>query len=165
MEKEVIRVWFCNRRQKEKRINPCSAAPMLPSPGKPASYSPHLVPEPWGAQSSAASLPRSRHLCEAQPAWLPTVPRAEAGSGPWGEPSHPGTPSFQGTVVLGGGYKHPHIPTLPDSYPRTLSHRDRDQVGDAGTSPHRFTTTRTQAGALQPWVCTQTRLGLPDHRS
>ena len=34
MEKEVIRVWFCNRRQKEKRINPCSAAPMLPSPGK-----------------------------------------------------------------------------------------------------------------------------------
>lgn len=22
MEKEVIRVWFCNRRQKEKRINP-----------------------------------------------------------------------------------------------------------------------------------------------
>ncbi|XP_014118289.1 PREDICTED: POU domain, class 2, transcription factor 2 [Pseudopodoces humilis] len=23
MEKEVIRVWFCNRRQKEKRINPC----------------------------------------------------------------------------------------------------------------------------------------------
>ena len=33
MEKEVIRVWFCNRRQKEKRINPCSAAPMLPSPG------------------------------------------------------------------------------------------------------------------------------------
>lgn len=48
MEKEVIRVWFCNRRQKEKRINPCSAAPMLPSPGKPTSYSPHLVPRAWG---------------------------------------------------------------------------------------------------------------------
>ncbi|XP_066065452.1 POU domain, class 2, transcription factor 2-like, partial [Chamaea fasciata] len=26
MEKEVIRVWFCNRRQKEKRINPCGVA-------------------------------------------------------------------------------------------------------------------------------------------
>ena len=25
MEKEVIRVWFCNRRQKEKRINPPSS--------------------------------------------------------------------------------------------------------------------------------------------
>ncbi|XP_051692460.1 POU domain, class 2, transcription factor 2 isoform X10 [Oryctolagus cuniculus] len=49
MEKEVIRVWFCNRRQKEKRINPCSAAPMLPSPGKPASYSPHLVTPQGGA--------------------------------------------------------------------------------------------------------------------
>ncbi|XP_074170361.1 POU domain, class 2, transcription factor 2 isoform X12 [Rhinolophus sinicus] len=56
MEKEVIRVWFCNRRQKEKRINPCSAAPMLPSPGKPASYSPHLVTP----QGGAGTLPMSQ---------------------------------------------------------------------------------------------------------
>ncbi|XP_028598142.2 POU domain, class 2, transcription factor 2 isoform X3 [Podarcis muralis] len=42
MEKEVIRVWFCNRRQKEKRINPCSSAPMLPAQGKPPGYSPHM---------------------------------------------------------------------------------------------------------------------------
>ncbi|XP_051063459.1 POU domain, class 2, transcription factor 2 isoform X12 [Phodopus roborovskii] len=55
MEKEVIRVWFCNRRQKEKRINPCSAAPMLPSPGKP-SYSPHLVTP----QGGAGTLPLSQ---------------------------------------------------------------------------------------------------------
>ncbi|NP_001404063.1 POU domain, class 2, transcription factor 2 isoform 6 [Mus musculus] len=56
MEKEVIRVWFCNRRQKEKRINPCSAAPMLPSPGKPTSYSPHLVTP----QGGAGTLPLSQ---------------------------------------------------------------------------------------------------------
>ncbi|KAM9226138.1 POU domain, class 2, transcription factor 2 isoform 3-T3 [Dugong dugon] len=56
MEKEVIRVWFCNRRQKEKRINPCSAAPMLPSPGKPAGYSPHLVTP----QGGAGTLPLSQ---------------------------------------------------------------------------------------------------------
>ncbi|XP_044579645.1 POU domain, class 2, transcription factor 1-like [Cotesia glomerata] len=34
MEKEVVRVWFCNRRQKEKRINPPTAAmgsPTMPS--------------------------------------------------------------------------------------------------------------------------------------
>lgn len=50
MEKEVIRVWFCNRRQKEKRINPSSATPPLPSqpPTAPPShkqpcYSPHMV--------------------------------------------------------------------------------------------------------------------------
>ncbi|TRY96213.1 hypothetical protein DNTS_016456 [Danionella cerebrum] len=48
MEKEVIRVWFCNRRQKEKRINPSSATPPLPS-HPPASthktpcYSPHMM--------------------------------------------------------------------------------------------------------------------------
>merc|ERR1712223_2121362 len=27
MEKEVVRVWFCNRRQKEKRINPACLSP------------------------------------------------------------------------------------------------------------------------------------------
>ncbi|XP_069551686.1 POU domain, class 2, transcription factor 2 isoform X5 [Brachyistius frenatus] len=50
MEKEVIRVWFCNRRQKEKRINPSSATPPLPSqpPNAPAThkppcYSPHMM--------------------------------------------------------------------------------------------------------------------------
>ncbi|XP_064154388.1 POU class 2 homeobox 2a isoform X4 [Anguilla rostrata] len=48
MEKEVIRVWFCNRRQKEKRINPASATPPLPSQPPPAThkppcYSPHMM--------------------------------------------------------------------------------------------------------------------------
>ena len=44
MEKEVVRVWFCNRRQKEKRINPPtgagssgSSAGASPSPGSPLS--------------------------------------------------------------------------------------------------------------------------------
>uniref|UniRef100_A0A8C4DEH1 POU domain protein n=1 Tax=Dicentrarchus labrax TaxID=13489 RepID=A0A8C4DEH1_DICLA len=50
MEKEVIRVWFCNRRQKEKRINPSSATPPLPSQAptaqpthKQSCYSPHMM--------------------------------------------------------------------------------------------------------------------------
>ncbi|KAM4538842.1 uncharacterized protein pou2f2a isoform 2-T2 [Odontesthes bonariensis] len=50
MEKEVIRVWFCNRRQKEKRINPSSSTtPPLPSQTSPAvphkapCYSPHMI--------------------------------------------------------------------------------------------------------------------------
>lgn len=34
MEKEVIRVWFCNRRQKEKRINPPSSGGTTSSPMK-----------------------------------------------------------------------------------------------------------------------------------
>ncbi|XP_035497324.1 POU domain, class 2, transcription factor 2 isoform X3 [Scophthalmus maximus] len=53
MEKEVIRVWFCNRRQKEKRINPSSATPPLPSQPptappthKPPCYSPHMFQNP-----------------------------------------------------------------------------------------------------------------------
>ncbi|XP_077192847.1 POU domain, class 2, transcription factor 2 isoform X4 [Paroedura picta] len=55
MEKEVIRVWFCNRRQKEKRINPCSTAPMLPAQGKPPGYSPHMVTSP----GTGTSLPQA----------------------------------------------------------------------------------------------------------
>ncbi|XP_047462017.1 POU domain, class 2, transcription factor 2 [Mugil cephalus] len=50
MEKEVIRVWFCNRRQKEKRINPSSSTtPPLPSQTSPVMthkapcYSPHMI--------------------------------------------------------------------------------------------------------------------------
>lgn len=38
MEKEVVRVWFCNRRQKEKRIN-CPVATPIKSP----MYSSRLV--------------------------------------------------------------------------------------------------------------------------
>ncbi|XP_072409473.1 POU domain, class 2, transcription factor 2-like [Chiloscyllium punctatum] len=47
MEKEVIRVWFCNRRQKEKRINPASnigASATTQSHSKPTMYTSHLVP-------------------------------------------------------------------------------------------------------------------------
>ncbi|XP_051526621.1 POU domain, class 2, transcription factor 2-like [Myxocyprinus asiaticus] len=56
MEKEVIRVWFCNRRQKEKRINPSSATPPLPTQApvqmhKPPCYSPHMMSSQGMAQA------------------------------------------------------------------------------------------------------------------
>ncbi|XP_059733542.1 POU domain, class 2, transcription factor 2 isoform X16 [Bos taurus] len=81
MEKEVIRVWFCNRRQKEKRINPCSAAPMLPSPGKPASYSPHLVTPQGGAgtlplSQASSSLSTTAQIPALKAATRPSVCRA-----------------------------------------------------------------------------------------
>ncbi|XP_060679385.1 POU domain, class 2, transcription factor 2-like, partial [Hemiscyllium ocellatum] len=46
MEKEVIRVWFCNRRQKEKRINPASNIGTSTNPqahSKASIYTSHLV--------------------------------------------------------------------------------------------------------------------------
>ncbi|XP_025906095.1 POU domain, class 2, transcription factor 2-like, partial [Nothoprocta perdicaria] len=50
MEKEVIRVWFCNRRQKEKRINPCGGGGAAPA--KAPAYGAHAVgpaaPRPSG---------------------------------------------------------------------------------------------------------------------
>ncbi|XP_039535533.1 POU domain, class 2, transcription factor 2 isoform X3 [Pimephales promelas] len=60
MEKEVIRVWFCNRRQKEKRINPSSATPPLPSQPQPTShkppcYSPHMMSS-QGLSQTVSSL-------------------------------------------------------------------------------------------------------------
>uniref|UniRef100_A0A3B1JDH2 POU domain protein n=1 Tax=Astyanax mexicanus TaxID=7994 RepID=A0A3B1JDH2_ASTMX len=54
MEKEVIRVWFCNRRQKEKRINPSSATPPLPSQPPPATHKPPCYsPQMMSAQGLA----------------------------------------------------------------------------------------------------------------
>ncbi|OQV25738.1 POU domain, class 2, transcription factor 1 [Hypsibius exemplaris] len=59
MEKEVVRVWFCNRRQKEKRINPHSTLAMGFSPENSAalrsmsrSPSPTLRMDESGAQQS-----------------------------------------------------------------------------------------------------------------
>ena len=63
MEKEVVRVWFCNRRQKEKRMNPNSASPgsspihpgaMYSTPTPPSS----LTPTP---PLSLTPLPTSLH--------------------------------------------------------------------------------------------------------
>lgn len=70
MEKEVIRVWFCNRRQKEKRINPSSATPPLPNQAptappahKPPCYSPHMVRIAERITAVAASFPNGfEHL-------------------------------------------------------------------------------------------------------
>ncbi|CAL8247447.1 unnamed protein product [Lota lota] len=63
MEKEVIRVWFCNRRQKEKRINPSSATP---PPAQPAPHSPShaqdpLLQPPHGRTGSYPGSPK--HAC------------------------------------------------------------------------------------------------------
>ncbi|XP_037739043.2 POU domain, class 2, transcription factor 2 isoform X4 [Chelonia mydas] len=86
MEKEVIRVWFCNRRQKEKRINPCSSTPMLPAQGKPPGYGPHMVtsPGPGGSlppsQASSSLSTTVTTLSSAVSSLTPS--RTGAGGGP-----------------------------------------------------------------------------------
>lgn len=51
MEKEVVRVWFCNRRQKEKRINPPGTGPGSPPP----SHTPHLTHLPTPGQLNTST--------------------------------------------------------------------------------------------------------------
>ena len=58
MEKEVIRVWFCNRRQKEKRINP------------PSSLSQIQVINQFTVNSNAASLASSNLAGDPKPVAL-----------------------------------------------------------------------------------------------
>ncbi|XP_019397244.1 PREDICTED: POU domain, class 2, transcription factor 2 [Crocodylus porosus] len=105
MEKEVIRVWFCNRRQKEKRINPCSSSPMLPAQGKPPpTYSPHMVTSPGPGVSlplSQASSSLSTTVTTLSAALPPGRPGAGGGapalSPPPPPPSNSTTPSPQGS--------------------------------------------------------------------
>ena len=71
MEREVVRVWFCNRRQKEKRLNPSSAnyddSPSSCSSPRPTTLSPPLSTSltspppfsPYSGQSPPRSSPVS----------------------------------------------------------------------------------------------------------
>ena len=60
MEREVVRVWFCNRRQKEKRLNPSTAnfedSPSSCSSPRPTTVSPQ---SPYSGQSPTHSSPVS----------------------------------------------------------------------------------------------------------
>ncbi|XP_059096117.1 POU domain, class 2, transcription factor 1-like isoform X2 [Tigriopus californicus] len=58
MEKEVVRVWFCNRRQKEKRINPPGSGSGPPSPASPPPFGSSPAPMNGGG-SFFATPPRS----------------------------------------------------------------------------------------------------------
>ncbi|XP_054619858.1 POU domain, class 2, transcription factor 2 isoform X2 [Dunckerocampus dactyliophorus] len=88
MEKEVIRVWFCNRRQKEKRINPSSSStPPLPGQTSPAvthkapCYSPHMMSSPGASQgSSSLSTPAATLSPTASCPMTPVSSAAAAGS-------------------------------------------------------------------------------------
>uniref|UniRef100_U3J4J9 POU domain protein n=1 Tax=Anas platyrhynchos platyrhynchos TaxID=8840 RepID=U3J4J9_ANAPP len=58
LEKEVVRVWFCNRRQKEKRM---TAAAALPPPPRARARAPPQQPgAPLGAPGARTSPPRPR---------------------------------------------------------------------------------------------------------
>ncbi|KAJ8276625.1 hypothetical protein COCON_G00083770 [Conger conger] len=99
MEKEVVRVWFCNRRQKEKRIYCPIPAPSL----KPSSYNSRLVPSSRsfsplaGMGVSSSSSPNS----------------PSRGSSPGSLSSGPGTLTSQGVA--------PCLNT-PGSWYRTWNH-------------------------------------------
>lgn len=155
MEKEVIRVWFCNRRQKEKRINPCSAAPMLPSPGKPASYSPHLVPRAPRGEEGVSKL------------WHTLTPWLA----PCVKHNLPGCPQCsqngwrQGEPPLGTGCHTAHTALLeiqaPPAHAGMATHTTVPRCSHTGTTQgrdppsRRLTTTQTLAGAsVQPCLCT-----------
>ncbi|KAJ8287750.1 hypothetical protein COCON_G00004090, partial [Conger conger] len=81
MEKEVIRVWFCNRRQKEKRINPASATPLAQSApacdAQTPCYSPHMMSSQGLSQavtSLSTTVTTMSSVCPSGPATLSSAP-------------------------------------------------------------------------------------------
>ncbi len=87
MEKEVVRVWFCNRRQKEKRMNPNS------------SLSPANSPTP--------SLYASNSLTPTPPSAIPPPPSHHAAFGYSPPPRPPSSSGGGGGGSSGGGVSPP----------------------------------------------------------
>ncbi|XP_053908550.1 POU domain, class 2, transcription factor 2 [Cuculus canorus] len=106
MEKEVIRVWFCNRRQKEKRINPCGA-PGLSPPGKTPAYGPQVGSPGVALAPPPACAPLSTTVTTLSPGGgsLPP-PRALWGGRGGAPPRHAAPPH------------HQHHPDPPERPPR-----------------------------------------------
>ncbi|XP_028327174.1 POU domain, class 2, transcription factor 2 isoform X1 [Gouania willdenowi] len=126
MEKEVIRVWFCNRRQKEKRINPSSATPPLPSqpPTAPAQhkqpcYSPHMMSSQLSQAVTSLNsttvttmpsiCPLTSSLTSTHPSLCSTHPSLSSAPSPATPPppprstASPATPSSHSTVNFNAG--------------------------------------------------------------
>ncbi|XP_030398666.1 POU domain, class 2, transcription factor 2 [Gopherus evgoodei] len=136
MEKEVIRVWFCNRRQKEKRINPCSSTPMLPAQGKPPGYGPHMVTSP--GPGPGVSLP----LSQASSSLSTTVTTLSSAVGSL-------TPSRTG---MGGGpptinSATPPPPNSANPSPQSSSH---SAIGLSGLNPSTGSTVLGVNAGLNP---------------
>ncbi|XP_034409697.1 POU domain, class 2, transcription factor 2 isoform X1 [Cyclopterus lumpus] len=115
MEKEVIRVWFCNRRQKEKRINPSSATPPLPSQPptappahKPPCYSPHMMSSQLSqaVTSLSTTVTTMSPVCHQTSSLTSTHPSLSSASSPVTPPprstASPATPSHS-TLNLNTG--------------------------------------------------------------
>jgi POU domain transcription factor, class 2 len=71
MEKEVVRVWFCNRRQKEKRVtplpgqeSPSGSVGEMSGDGTPGSSSSRLGPLTIGIPQQYASFPSFHALSQ-----------------------------------------------------------------------------------------------------
>ncbi|XP_029116034.1 LOW QUALITY PROTEIN: POU domain, class 2, transcription factor 2 [Scleropages formosus] len=111
MEKEVIRVWFCNRRQKEKRINPTSATPPLPSQPppsthKPPCYSPHMMSSPGLSQavtSLSTTVTTMSSVCPLTPTGPATISSAPSPVTPPPRSTASPTPPSHSTLSLNTG--------------------------------------------------------------
>ena len=114
MEKEVVRVWFCNRRQKEKRMNPNSSLSPSSSPTPSVYTSNSLTPTPpssipQGPVPGADSPPPTT----ASPSSTSLPPLPVSLGGGVSPPHSSAPPAFSHPSLLPGGAGGGHLPAVP----------------------------------------------------
>ncbi|KAM7384731.1 hypothetical protein PAMA_011876 [Pampus argenteus] len=152
MEKEVIRVWFCNRRQKEKRINPSSSTtPPLPSQTSPvvthkaSCYSPHMISSQGLSQVTTSLSTTAASLSPSASCPMTPVSSAAVGSTsssvtpPPHSTASPAPPSLTAHGLNTGG--------ICGRYLRLLSHRFGSKTSALAASSGQLSISSLEGGA------------------
>ncbi|XP_053311467.1 POU domain, class 2, transcription factor 1 [Spea bombifrons] len=152
MEKEVIRVWFCNRRQKEKRINPPSSGASSTSPIKSmfSTPTPLVASTPSLVTSSAATTLTVN----------PVIPLTSAAVTNFSASGTTGTPATNTATVISTVPPVSSVLTSPSLTPSPSASAATSEASSASETSTTHTTSAPLASSLNTGQVMVTAAGI-----